>query len=190
MFIQKGRIGLRPIEEGDLDLLRDWRNDPKVREPFREFRPLNMVNQKRWFDSLDDRTIMFAIWLNEPRPGWTEYWTPKGVCGLTTIDWHNRSAELSAYIGDPIGESYLPQAIDLLIDYGFDELGLHRIHAERYIGLADPGHELELHGFKHEGIRRQVLWRHGQWWDSEIMSRLEGEVVYSSNDGSFGLDPA
>ena len=45
-------IKFRPIERDDLDLLRDWRNDPEIRLFCREYRLLNLERQERWFDSL------------------------------------------------------------------------------------------------------------------------------------------
>ena len=42
--------GLRAIEESDLEQLLAWRNDPRMRRFFREYRELNMTQQKSWFD--------------------------------------------------------------------------------------------------------------------------------------------
>lgn len=44
-------VKLRQIEESDLAKLRDWANSPYIRVYAREYRPLNMLNQKRWLDS-------------------------------------------------------------------------------------------------------------------------------------------
>jgi hypothetical protein len=56
-------VELRQIEESDLPNLRDWRNSPYIRAYTREYRPLNMLNQKRWFESLltDQSKIMFCL---------------------------------------------------------------------------------------------------------------------------------
>ena len=45
-------VDLRQIEESDLPELRDWRNSHYIRAYTREFRPLNILNQKKWFESL------------------------------------------------------------------------------------------------------------------------------------------
>jgi RimJ/RimL family protein N-acetyltransferase len=163
MFLERNEIGLRPVEESDLPMLQAWRNNPGTREPFREYRPLNMINQKRWFDSLDDRCIMFVIMAGRPI----------GVCGLTSIDRHNRNAELSFYIGESVHEGQIHEVIELLLDYAFKEVGLHRVYAEQYEGLPNTGWSLERHGFEQEGILRDVVFKHGRFWNSVIMSMLE-----------------
>ena len=61
----KGRVvGLRAIEEADLEQLLMWRNQPEYRKFFREYRELNMINQKIWFEQKvinDEHTRMFSI---------------------------------------------------------------------------------------------------------------------------------
>ena len=49
MIIGK-RIGLRALEQEDLSLLRDWRNREHYRMYFREYRELNLDNQRQWFE--------------------------------------------------------------------------------------------------------------------------------------------
>lgn len=171
MFLESRNVGLRPIEREDLAQMRDWRNDPEVRESFREFRPLNMQNQEKWFESLKDgRNIMFAI---EKKP--KRYGAFIGVCGLCYVDQHNRSAEISYYVGDKRwGGKYDKEIIRLLLKYGFEELGLHRIHSESYVFAADRSIEDEC-GFKREGVRRDVVFRHGRFWNSVTFSILEDE---------------
>jgi len=47
----KGKyVKLRSLELNDLPKLRDWRNSKFVRKATREYRLLNMINQKKWFD--------------------------------------------------------------------------------------------------------------------------------------------
>lgn len=177
-FLTRGSVSFRQLEEEDLAMIRDWRNDPAVREGFREFRPLNMVNQKRWFASLDERTIMFVITkrgMMDMEGSLAGVWVDIGVCGLTSIDFHNRSAELSAYIGIPQYQEVIHDVIDLLLEFGFKELGLHRIYAEKYECGPDTGMELERHGFKQEGVLRDVVFRHGRYWNSVRTSKLESD---------------
>ena len=58
-------VNLRPLEEEDLKQLRDWRNSEHVRKTTREYKPLNMLNQKQWFESIHrenpPKHIMFGI---------------------------------------------------------------------------------------------------------------------------------
>ena len=45
---------LRSLELNDLPKLRDWRNSKFVRKATREYRLLNMINQKKWFEAIQN----------------------------------------------------------------------------------------------------------------------------------------
>jgi len=127
-----------------------------------------MVNQEKWFNSLQDgRSIMFAAIAK----GTGEF---IGVCGLCYIDHHNRSAEVSWYIGDGhfAEKGYDKEIISLLLRYGFDEIGLHRIFAECYEFAEDRLEQLKKRGFEEEGVLRDVVFRHGKFWNSVMLSIL------------------
>ena len=140
----KGKyVGLRAIEESDLSQLLLWRNQPNYRRFFREYRELSQTNQRNWFDSkvLNDKsTEMFSI---------VDINTGEllGACGLCYIDWINRNADFSIYIGKDdlyIDEKYAIEAAQIMMKYGFEELNLHRLWSEIYsfdelIGLRASG---------------------------------------------------
>lgn len=128
----KGKyVGLRAIEESDLSQLLLWRNQPNYRRFFREYRELSQTNQRNWFDSkvLNDKsTEMFSI---------VDINTGEllGACGLCYIDWINRNADFSIYIGKDdlyIDEKYAIEAAQIMMKYGFEELNLHRLWSEIY----------------------------------------------------------
>lgn len=157
--------GLRAIEESDLEQLLAWRNDPRMRRFFREYRELNMTQQKSWFDAKvnnDPATRMFAIVDLETKE-------LMGAAGLCYIDGINRNADFSIYLGIDdlyIDEDYAPDAGRVLLRYGFEELNLHKIWAEIF-SIDKPKQQLfyEL-GFTREGVHRETHWTEGQWVDS------------------------
>jgi len=122
---------LRAIEENDLDQLMQWRNNPNLRKYFREATELNSINQKKWFNMINDKNSihkMFAIIKKDTDE-------LMGACGLCYIDWVNRSADFSIYLGYEniyIDKKYAIDAANCMIDYGFDILNLHRLWAEIY----------------------------------------------------------
>ena len=154
--------GLRAIEEDDLPQLLAWRNDPEMRRYFREYRELNMTQQKSWFEKsvLNNPAIRtFAIIDDQLM----------GAAGLCYIDPINRNADFSIYIGADdlyVDEEYAPDAGRVLLKYGFEELNLHKVWAEIY-SIDDAKQRLfyEL-GFSREGVHRETHWTEGKWVDS------------------------
>lgn len=172
-MIKGDLVGLRAVEKEDLALLRDWRNIPEFRRNFREVRELNLTNQEKWFErscvnNLND--FMFVIVrLSDNKP--------IGACGLLYINWIIRSADFSFYIGDNNSyidsEGYAKDAANLLINYGFSNLNLHKIWMELY-----EFDKLKLDFFQNEfnfqvdGKLRDNCFEDGKYWDSYIISKI------------------
>lgn len=158
-------VGLRAIEEEDLPQLLAWRNNPKMRKYFREYRELNSTNQMNWFNKHvmnDISTRMFAI---------IDLKTNDllGACGLCYIDWINRSADFSIYIGKDdiyIDELYATEAAQLMESYGFNELNLHRLWAEIYSIDVKKQQFFRQLNFIQEGVFKETHWTEGRWIDS------------------------
>jgi len=177
----KGKIiSFRSIEANDLQKMRDWRNNNHVKRTTREYRLLNMFNQKEWFESLHrqnpPKDIMFGI-LNKKNK-------LIGVCGLTYIDWKNRRSEISIYLegNDWQKKPETKDAIGLLMLYGFGELGLHKIFAEIYAFVKETIHLYESLQFHKDGVLRDTVWRDNKWWDSIVYSKLESEFNYEKKN--------
>ena len=70
---------------------REWRNHPDVWKWCRQYTLISPKQHEKWLEKIenDPRIKMFGIKHNE---------TELGVCGLTSIDKHNQSAEFSLYI--------------------------------------------------------------------------------------------
>jgi len=75
------------------------------------------------------------------------------------------------------GQGYGQEGLDLLLRYGFDELGLHRV--QTYVGSYNTGAArfLERNGFLIEVRRRQAVARDGQRWDILLYALLRAEEV-------------
>lgn len=166
--------GLRGIESGDLAQLLEWRNRPDFRRYFREYRELTSEQQAAWYENVvqRDRSVrMFAIVsLDDGRL--------LGACGFCYIDWVNRNADFSIYIGDDgayIDDVLAPDAAAILLRYGFDEMNLHRVWTEIYsIDEAKQAFFPAL-GFTLDGTHRQTYWCDGEWHDSLFYGLLRDE---------------
>lgn len=175
MMIKGEKVYLSAIEKEDLKQLMKWRNLPHYRKNFREYREINLDMQENWYKTkvLNDlSTIMFSIKLVEDD-------SLIGCCGLCYINWVNRNADLSLYIG--WNESYIDdqgfadESCKLLFKYGFDELGLNKIWTEIYEFDKKKYELYNKLGFNKDGILRQQYYHEGKWWDSYIMSLLKSE---------------
>jgi RimJ/RimL family protein N-acetyltransferase len=168
--------GLRAIEADDLPQLMDWRNQPELRRYFREYRELNSVQQRQWFDTKvnsDPYTRMFAI---------AELASLRllGACGLCYIDWVNRTADFSIYIGADgryIDRQFAPDAAKVMIRYAYQELGLHRLWSEIYSFDTAKQAFFDSMGFQLDGRHRQTHWAEGSWHDSLYYSLLSTDSI-------------
>ena len=165
-------VELRQIEESDLPNLRDWRNSSFIRAYTREYLPLNMLNQKRWFESLltDQSNIMFVLEKKEDKE-------VIGCCGLTYINWKEGHGEVSIYIGDQKWQEkgYATDVLQLLLNYGFCELRLHRIYAIIF-GYNEASIKFfEKNRFKLEGRHREARFWDGKFHDELVYGILDYE---------------
>ncbi|MFZ3138508.1 MAG: GNAT family protein [Thermodesulfovibrionales bacterium] len=171
----KGKyVGLRAIEKDDLPYLLEWRNNPEYRKYFREYRELGMGQQYSWYEDIvlkDQKTIMFSIIALKSR-------RLLGACGLCYINWIDRNADLSIYIGADnlyIDKKYAPDTASTIMKYAFDELGLHRLWAEIYDFDTPKIKFFEQLGFKPDGCHRETHWTEGKWCNSLFYSLLQEE---------------
>ena len=168
-------LSLGPLRRHHLDGYAEWRNQDRIRHCCREYSLLTMVNQEDWFESVSrDRTNeMFEICVvNYPYSG-----MPCGVCGLTHINWKDRHAEVSIYIGDPEyeGRGVGTWTLGRLAEIAFAEYALQRLWAEIYEFNLSSIRLFEKCGYKREGRIRQTVWWDNQGWDSFIYGLLRGE---------------
>lgn len=175
-MIKGKKVGLRAVEKDDLQFLRDWRNISHFRKNFREVRELSLVDQEKWFESLQNtKHINFMFTIVRLSDG-----HPIGAAGLLYINWINRSADFSFYIGE--GEAYIDkeglalEATDLLIRYGFNNLNLNKIWMELYeFDEKKLNFFKDKFNFKEDGCLRQNCFEGGRYWDSYIISLLKKE---------------
>lgn len=158
---------LRAINSEDLETLRAWRNEPCMRRFFREVTEINKEKQRAWFENRvlnDKNTIMLGIVDSKSQE-------LIGAAGLCYIDWLDRHAEVSLYIGKDnayIDDKFAPDALRLIIDYAFLELNLNRLWAEVYAIDTAKARLLEENGFALEGIMKKKHFTGGTYVDSLI----------------------
>jgi len=173
-MIKGKKVGLRAVEKEDLPILRDWRNIVEFRKNFREVRELSLTDQEAWLDHLQKTkhiNYMFIIVDLDTQK-------PIGAAGLLYINWIIRSADFSFYIGDQdkyIGDDGIAkEAAKLLIDYGFNNLNLHKIWMELY---EFDKQKIEFFtkefNFKQDALLRDNCFEVGKYWNSYIISLIK-----------------
>ena len=171
-MIKGEKVFLSSIEKDDLEQLKAWRNNPEFRKHFREYRELNLRQQELWFEDKvvkDPTTLMFAI--RDMKSSQL-----LGCCGFVYINWVHRHADLSLYIGWEDAyiddQGYAQESCKLLMNYGFNELGLNKIWTEIYEFDEKKKMLYKKFEFKQDGLLRENYWFDGRWWDSIILSKL------------------
>ena len=171
-FLIGERLYLRSLEESDIDRCLVWINDPNITATIALRFPFNRAREQEWFASLykTDREVPLAIVLKDGD-------RHIGNCGLHQIDYPNRHAQFGIMIGEKEewDRGYASEASRLIIDYGFKQLGLHRISLQVYAHNARAQRVYEKLGFVREGVQRESYFRDGRYHDTLMMGILKSE---------------
>ncbi|MFB6354769.1 MAG: GNAT family N-acetyltransferase [Halobacteriales archaeon] len=159
VFMSGEQVSLHTVEEADLDAFVRARSDPEVRIPLGVDTPGN----RDTLETYHEETIS----------GGDGYWFVAvaddelvGAAMFPTVDASAGRGECSSWVlPEHRGEGYRREALALLLEYGFDELRLHRV---RWDGLATDEDSRELHeslGFTEEGRFRDAAFQGGEHVD-------------------------
>lgn len=177
-MLKGDRITLRAIERDDLPRFVAWLNDPEVTHHLLTFLPMGHDDETEWYESQrkDDSSLNLAITITEAEQ-------LIGSVGLIGINQRDQHAELGILIGDKSqwGQGFGQEAIDLLVQFAFTELNLHRIFLR-----VDASHVAAIRcyqncGFEEEGRLRDAVYHHGYFEDQLMMSILRPEYLESNS---------
>ncbi|WP_267639282.1 GNAT family N-acetyltransferase [Haloarchaeobius amylolyticus] len=169
VFTRGDRIELRTVEDEDLPHLQRLRNDPELRvfaggppEPFDEPDTEGFLE---WLREDDTMALLACI------DG--EY---VGMVTLKRIQRPHDTADAGVHIApDEQGKGYATEACSLVLDYAFDQLGLHKVGAYSF-DFNEPSQALlEKLGFTHEGRRREERFANGEHHDVHYYGLLARE---------------
>ena len=168
------RVYLRPAERAEIGLMATWMNDAQVMETLGGRGPQGDLAEERWFEELQaeqgqSRWHFVVCLLADDRP--------IGSVGLHSVDQVNGKAELGVGIGEPElwDQGYGTEASQVLLDFGFGELRLHRVYLHVFATNRRAVQLYQKLGFHHEGTARQALYRHGSRHDVDFMGLLRDE---------------
>lgn len=173
MYIPLGQYILRRPEPKDVERLYLYRNDWKVIRTLGGFSSgYSIKDLHEWVEFHRNRNDEI-IWVIVDRA--------EDIClghvGFYGIDHRVRKAEFAILIGEKScwGKGLGQSITQAMIDYGFDQLNLHRIELEVLANNARAIHIYEKLGFRREGIQRDAQFRDGQYIDVIFMALLEHE---------------
>lgn len=131
---------------------------------------------EEWIDFFKDRTsdsrFLFAILENK-----TDQFI--GWISLSEIQLKNRGAELSIVIllEENRGKGYGIESLNLICEFGFSELGLHKLKLYVNSNNINAIKLYEKCGFQKEGTDRESLYQDGKWLDRYYYGLLHTEWV-------------
>lgn len=103
----------------------------------------------------------------------------KRFCGLVEvrrIDREHSLGELSFWLAaDAWGQGYMSEAVQTVVRYAFENLGLNRLYAYHMLRNPASGRVLEKNGFKQEGLLRQRVRKWGRFEDVLLWAILRQE---------------
>lgn len=174
-FIDCERVELRPAEEADLPFLREGVNHPDVRRYIGVFR--TPYTDERYREELwpvehqADNVSLLAV----PKAG-EHAGDPVGSVQLTPVKEAHGYANLGVWFHPKAwGRGYALEASAHLVEYGFQQLRLHRVSAM----AASPNEAsrtlCKRLGFVHEGTTREAQFADGRYVDVERYGLLVDE---------------
>ncbi|MEH0423529.1 GNAT family N-acetyltransferase [Streptomyces sp. B21-083] len=163
---------LRPFTEADAEVIAAIVEDPEViRFTFEPDTAITMERLRSWYGSRSAQTDRLDLAVTDRATG-------ELVGEVVLHEWNPaaRSCTFRTLLGPRgRGRGLGTEATRLIVAYGFERLGLHRIELEAW---ADNHRALRVYekvGFVVEGMRREVQSRDGEWADEVVMAILDHE---------------
>ena len=166
------RVVLREPREDDAVPLFEYTSDPDVTR-FLAFAP----------PATADDTLYFILKCREHRVHDREYVyaiadaasdRAIGVIGLRHIDQPMRTAQIGTWLGRPFwGTGANQEAKQLLLDFSFGLLALHRIEARIAVRNHRSRRAFERLGARSEGVLRESFFKDGVYYDQDLFVVLE-----------------
>lgn len=153
-------ITIRKFEKTDIPKKVEWINNPENNQYLHYDIPICVEKTEKWFDShLGEKTRYDAVIEVDG--------VPVGTIGLLEIDRKNSKAEYYIAMGETAykGKGIAKEASRLILEYGFEELGLNRIYLFTEVENVAAQKLFERVGFVREGVIRQDIISHGKYVD-------------------------
>ena len=157
---QEVKISIRKFERADIPKKVEWINNPENNQFLHYDIPICVEKTEMWFDSHLGEDSRYDAVIEADG-------VPVGTIGLLSIDWKNSKAEYYIAMGETVykGKGVAKEASRLILEYGFEKLGLNRIYLFTEVENVAAQNLFERVGFKKEGVIRQDIVSHGKHVD-------------------------
>lgn len=171
--LQGNKVCLRPLDASDVKSIARWHNDTEIMTLFALTRT---GSEEYWSEWLQKR-------LQSPSAAYFGI-VMKGddrLIGYVHLEEIYWSHKLCRDIGILIGEKeewsrgYGTEAMELLLRYAFEELGLHRLELLTFVFNERGIRVWQKCGFRQEGVMRKARLANGRWCDLILYALLEDE---------------
>jgi RimJ/RimL family protein N-acetyltransferase len=191
-----GKVILRPFSEDDLPAMSEALLDPEARiltgsvhdeaQAHGPLAPDEAKAARDWLLTRNDQPDRLDLAVVDKKSG-----ACVGEAVLNQWDPGNESCNFRIFIGPQGRDRGLgTEATRLIVGYGFEHLGLHRISLEVYAFNRRARRAYEKAGFRAEGVLRESLRYNGKWIDATVMSILAPEWPAPRNHLVSGPDLA
>lgn len=169
-------IHLRAPEPADIDLLYIWENDETIWhlsntvEPFSRF-ALEQYVINATADIYTNKQLRLMIDQNDSG-------NPVGHIDLFDFDPKNRRAGIGIIIRNEYrNKGFAGEALALLINYCFDELGLHQLYCNITMENETSIRLFEGAGFKQTGVKKEWIQNKNGWMDELFYQLLKTDRI-------------
>ena len=174
--IEGERIYLRRLRASDVSLhYLQWMNAPEV----------NRYLESRYYEhTMESLHAFVAAMAEDPYNLFTGIFLKDddrhiGNIKLGPINLHHGHADIGLLIGEPTcwGKGYASEAIGILSDFAFNEIGLHRLTAGAYADNEGSSRAFEKRGYVREGILRSHWLCGGAFQDGVCLGKVNPKDV-------------
>ncbi len=164
------KVVLRPITLKDTSNIVKWRNNPSVKKNFIFRETFTAEIHNNWINTQvkSGKVVQYIILEKSTN-------TPVGSVYFRDVDKVNNSAEFGIFIGEDSarGKGLGGEATKLFVNFGFNNLNLHRISLRLLKGNDVAYKAYAAAGFKKEGVFKDMVFLDGKYCDIIFMSVLK-----------------
>jgi len=162
MELKSGNIVLRPLRTKDAERLVELANNEKISRNLRDGfpHPYTMDDAKGFLQIFSDQDPVTFFGID---------YCGEYVGNISLVmgqDIYRKSAEIGYFLGEPYwNKGIASEAVKLITGYGFNTLGIIRIHTGIFEYNTASMRVLEKCGFEKEGIFRKSIFKQNKVWD-------------------------